>query len=211
MIIGSSKGTHNHDFPDPGFPIPNFEIWSTVVTANSNLILLILSNIDLKYEQNGFQDNHHCFIMVQSFKCLYKEFYCHNNHVQFKSKRASYISSLKLFKWSINMGIDANLASLPICSLICQNCDLPVSVLKEVVLDYPNWKPDSSDLIAAVAKGNIDELEWLKCNYSSSWNAINKFKMIDAVDFAAWDGHLHVFLLLFTKSLYNIIYMCYGC
>ena len=90
--------------------------------------------------------------------------YIHNCTRKIKSLRNIHVNSLPLCKWSIGMGITNN-CDYSICSLVIRYNNLPV--LKEIVKDYPDWKPDRLDVLLSFVLGDLDQLEWLACTFGS--------------------------------------------
>ncbi len=146
------------------------------VTSDPNLLSCVLSFIDPRYEMicarlselNNLEFNcDYCFVMLQTFKSLHHEIY--GNHgvktVRIFSLKSKAVISLLLCKWCIQMGIGVDGISL--CSLICRSRANHLQLLRDIVVDFPNWQPCMEDLIRTNAHGNLNLLEWLGVTYAN--------------------------------------------
>ena len=198
---------------------------TAVVLTNSDLLCWIISYLDPNYIELNYIDGinlynnmlllrkeDYCFVIVQTFKCLYNVIYLKAgvSNIRLKSIRNLYLTSLSLCEWSVCMGIEAKGFNnyVSICSLAFRHSN-NWSLLQNIVVDYPDWKPCLEDVLQTVKNGNINQLEWLKSNYPDDINQYfnQEFSRFNCYfegicSYVAFSGHLHI--LQWLRSQYPL-------
>ncbi len=62
--------------------------------------------------------------------------------------------------FATTMGVDGTKS---LCRLVCRHGNL--TVLRNIVAMYPDWKPSYDDLAYTVLNGDLDQLQWLVSEY----------------------------------------------